>query len=60
VARRAERGGEGDEDDLLQSNVGGEATVLLVGLAVILALLFGAPSVALGADGKSLILGRGT
>jgi hypothetical protein len=36
----------------------GRATVFLVGLAVILALVFGLASAALGADGKSFLLGR--
>jgi hypothetical protein len=36
----------------------GRATVFLVGLAVILALLFGAASTALGANGQPLILGK--
>jgi hypothetical protein len=36
----------------------GRATVFLVGLAVILALLFGVASTALGANGKPLILGK--
>src|SRR3990170_4489976 len=36
----------------------GKATVFLVGLAVILALLFGVTSTALGANGKPLILGK--
>jgi hypothetical protein len=36
----------------------GRATVLLVGLAVILALLFGMASKALGDNGKPLILGK--
>ena len=36
----------------------GRATVFLVGLAVILALLFGLASTALGANGKPLILGK--
>jgi hypothetical protein len=36
----------------------GRATVFLVGLAVILALLFGVASTALGADGNPLILGK--
>lgn len=37
----------------------GRATVFLVGLAVILALTLGAASVALGANGKPFILGKG-
>ena len=36
----------------------GRATVFLAGLAVILALLFGAASTALGANGNPLILGK--
>jgi hypothetical protein len=36
----------------------GRAAVFLVGLAVILALLFGAASAALGANGQPLILGK--
>jgi hypothetical protein len=36
----------------------GKATVFLVGLAVILALVFGAATAALGANGKPLILGK--
>lgn len=36
----------------------GRATVFLVGLAVVLALLFGAASAALGANGKPFLLGR--
>jgi hypothetical protein len=36
----------------------GRATVFLVGLAVILALLFGVASAALGANGNPLILGK--
>jgi hypothetical protein len=36
----------------------GRATVFLVGLAVILALLFGVASTALGANGKPFLLGR--
>src|SRR3712207_2682328 len=36
----------------------GRATVFLLGLAVILALLFGAATAALGADGKPLLLGK--
>jgi hypothetical protein len=36
----------------------GRATVFLVGLAVILALVFGAASMALGANGKPFLLGR--
>jgi hypothetical protein len=36
----------------------GRATVFMVGLAVILALLFGLASAALGANGKPLILGK--
>ena len=36
----------------------GRATVFLVGLAVILALMFGAASTALGANGNPLILGK--
>lgn len=36
----------------------GRATVFLVGLAVILALVFGAASMALGANGKPFILGK--
>jgi hypothetical protein len=36
----------------------GRATVFLVGLAVILALVFGATTTALGANGKPLILGK--
>lgn len=37
----------------------GRATVFLVGLAVILALALGVASIALGANGNPLILGRG-
>jgi hypothetical protein len=37
----------------------GRATVFMVGLAVVLALVFGAASTALGADGKPFILGKG-
>ena len=37
----------------------GRATVFLVGLAVILALVFGAASTALGANGQAWILGQG-
>ena len=37
----------------------GRATVFLVGLAVILALLFGVASTALGKNGQALILGKG-
>src|SRR5918999_4615379 len=36
----------------------GRATVFLVGLAVILALLFGVASAALGANGNPFLLGR--
>ena len=38
----------------------GRATIFLVGLAVILALVLGAASVAFGADGKPFILGKAT
>ena len=37
----------------------GRATVFLVGLAVILALVFGAASAALGANGQAWVLGQG-
>jgi hypothetical protein len=36
----------------------GRATVFLVGLSVILAVLFGLASAAFGANGKPLILGK--
>ena len=36
----------------------GRATVFLVGLAVILALVFGAASMAFGTNGGNLILGQ--
>ena len=36
----------------------GRATVFLVGLAVILALVFGAATTAMGADGKPFLLGK--
>jgi hypothetical protein len=38
----------------------GRATVFMVGLAVILALVFGVASMALGADGQPFLLGRAT
>jgi|SRR5215217_1937254 hypothetical protein len=49
---------------MVRSTVGkvmwvGRATVFLVGLAVILALVLGAASIAFGANGKPFILGRG-
>ncbi len=37
----------------------GQATVFPVGLAVILAMVFGVASMALGANGKPFILGKG-
>ena len=50
-------------NDMLRSAVSkvmwvGRATVFLVGLAVILALMFGAASAALGANGQAWILGQ--
>lgn len=50
---------------MLRSTVGkvmwvGRATVFLVGLAVILALVVGAASTALGANGQALVLGSAT
>ncbi len=50
---------------MVKSSVGkvvwvGRATVFLLGLAVILALVFGATSVALGATGGKFILGKPT
>lgn len=54
----ASEGGKVTKTIFTKTMVVGRATVFLVGLAVILALVFGAASMALGASGQPFILGK--
>jgi hypothetical protein len=55
--RRKVQGEEDDQERGKQGDVGWRATVFLVGLAVILAMVLGVASMAFARDGQSFVLG---